>query len=424
MLVLIFFVCFMIFIPALFHLTTQVSTGYLVGMPEIPCAYKKIVSVTELHENEDNPNMHPEAQIDAFIEGIEYLGWIRPIIISNQSGEIVSGNGRLRAAIKAGWDKVPVDYQDFESPDHEYAAVVSDNELQKWSRTDLAKVNLMVPKLGIPKIELLGIKGFKVDPSEKDIERENNIPNVGKSICQKGDLWKLGEHRLLCGDCTIKNNIDLLMDSEKADMVYTDPPYGFGYVPELEAKPLRDGSQRNKNNHRVLANDSGDWDYSPGHILEYFSYCKEIFLWGADYYCWELPKKGGWQVWDKTGGHKNMDKTYMSSFELCWSKQGHTRHVVPITWIGCFGHDRKNDGDRKVHPTQKPVKLGEWFLDEWSKPGQTIVDIYLGSGSTLIACEKTNRKCYGMEIDPHYCSVIIKRWEEFTGKKAEKISSP
>ena len=147
--------------------------------------------------------------------------------------------------------------------------------------------------------------------------------------------------------------------------------------------------------------------------------CKEIFIWGADYFSDFINNKndGCWFVWDKRV-HESLDKRFGSSFELCWSKAKHKRDIVRVMWAGAFSE--KDFDKKRHHPTQKPIKLSSWFIDKYSKEKQNIVDIYGGSGSTLIACENLNRKCYMMELDPKYCSVIIERWENLTGKKAEK----
>lgn len=116
------------------------------------------------------------------------------------------------------------------------------------------------------------------------------------------------------------------------------------------------------------------------------------------------------------------DRALSNDFELCWSKDPHKYSMIRVTWHGPFGHNKKLDGDSRVHPSQKPVKLSTEFFDRWGKDAKIIWDGYLGSGSTLIACEKTNRKCYGMEIDPTYCDVIVERWEKFTGQKAKLIN--
>ena len=156
---------------------------------------------------------------------------------------------------------------------------------------------------------------------------------------------------------------------------------------------------------------------------------KETFLWGADYYAELLSNRndGSWIVWDKRSNEDNpigyaeqSDKMYGSCFELCWSKNKHKREIARIKWAGLFGIEKEFD-KKRCHPTQKPIKLCEWFIKKYSKDNDSVLDLFGGSGSTLIACEQLDRKCYCMELDPHYVDVIIERWENYTGKKAVKI---
>ena len=238
-----------------------------------------------------------------------------------------------------------------------------------------------------------------------------------------GDLYILGEHRLLCGDSTDIVAVEKLMNGEKADMVFADPPYGMNLDTDFSdnwgQKSARGGrldlkDQETKNHRRVIG-DGKEFDFLTSYAL--FEYCGEQFWWGADYYCQQIPKDCGWLVWDKTGGNESLTNVgFNANFELVWSKQKHKRDLIKHTWKGVAGM-KKEDGSR-VHPTQKPVGLAEHFVKAWSKENANIVDIFGGSGSTLIACEKTNRKCFMMEIDPHYCDVIIDRWCKYTGKKA------
>lgn len=165
-------------------------------------------------------------------------------------------------------------------------------------------------------------------------------------------------------------------------------------------------------------------------IFDNFDYCKEIFIWGADYYPELLKdyKSGNMYVWDKRSNEdtdieyvEQSDKMFGSQFELCWSKNKHRKQIARVKWAGIFGTEKEFDRAR-VHPTQKPTELAKWFISRYSKENDIVVDIYGGSGSTLIACEQLNRKCYTMELDPHYVDVIIQRWENYTGKKAVKLN--
>jgi DNA modification methylase len=243
------------------------------------------------------------------------------------------------------------------------------------------------------------------------------------------------QHRIMCGDSTKKEDVDKLMNGQKADMVLTDPPYGMNLDTDwsdakskssfVEEKGLNSFSG---NKYEKVIGDS--IDYNPQHIFDYFD-CKEIFLWGADYYAERLTNKntGSWFVWDKRSNEgtdtdkvKQSDKMYGSCFELCWSKARHKRELVRIKWAGIFGTEKEPDKDKsRIHPTQKPVELSKFFILKFSQIDNLIVDLFLGSGSTLIACEQTNRICYGMELDPKYCEVICQRWEKLTNKKRELV---
>jgi len=257
-----------------------------------------------------------------------------------------------------------------------------------------------------------------------EFQDPDEVPEEVGTKVAPGDIFQLGRHRLFCGDSTNFKNLDKLMGSQKPNLVYTDPPYGLGYVGDFYQDSVSKKAtefQRETNSFPQLTGDTGNWDWDPSPILDYFKDTKEIFLWGADYYSGYLPKFGSWVVWNKISEHQKMDNMPGASFELCWSKSKHKRHLFNLTWRGCFGHNRITDGAKKVHPTQKPVKLAELFFKKWG--GGLVVDLFGGSGSTLISCERTDNRCFMMEIEPNYCSVIIARWEKFTGKKAELVSS-
>jgi DNA modification methylase len=241
---------------------------------------------------------------------------------------------------------------------------------------------------------------------------DDEVPEVKEPICKMGDLWQLGEHRLLCGDATRREDVERLMEGEKADMVFTDPPYGINLDTDYTYQTAQIQGVKGKTYPKVIGDSV---KFNPKFLLSYFQKVDEIFLWGADYYHHSLPESGHFLVWDKSTD--DADKMFGSSFEICWSKQPHKKEVARIFYRGAMGAT-KDDGHRK-HPTQKPVRLALWFFERWGKKANIIVDIYGGSGTTLIAAHKLGRRCYMMEIEPHYCDVIIKRWENFTGKQAE-----
>lgn len=233
-------------------------------------------------------------------------------------------------------------------------------------------------------------------------------------------------HRLVCGDSTSKEDVDLLMQREKADMVFTDPPYGMNLETDYSNVGKYNGtpkykfqnkkSVKNGTKYKPVLNDEKQFDAS---LLLNMS--EEIFLWGADYYAHSIPQNSGsWIVWDKSTD-ESLDKMIGSSFELCWSKQKHKRLIARIKWRSLFGME-KEPGQKRVHPTQKPVALAEWFFERWGQDKKIVADLFGGSGSTLIACEKTGRHCRMAEIDPHYCSVIIERFQQFSGEKAVRLN--
>jgi hypothetical protein len=351
---------------------------------------------------------------------LEYQGWRYPVKVSKQTGLVTSGHGRILAAKRNGWKEVPVSFQDYEDETQEIADVTSDNAIASWAELDLSMVNAFAPDLGPDfDIDLLGIKDFVLEPAEKFEGDEDAVPEVPEHKTKRGELWILGVHRLLIDDCTVKENVERLMGGEKADMVFTDPPYGIDLDTDYtsmkgSANSMRPGLSVKK--YRPVHNDNKP--FNAADLFEVID-APEVFLFGANYYVTSIPlvENGSWVVWERSA-HEGMDKMFGSAFELCWSQVRHRMEMARIPWKGVCGHVKSLDGDEKVHPTQKPVKLPEWFFDRWGKDAKNIWDGYLGSGTTLIACEKTNRKCFGMEIDPHYGSVIIERWQKFTGKTA------
>jgi len=387
----------------------------------LECSYDKLIHIDELHLNPDNPNKHPEKQVTILAQILKDNGVRRPIRVSTRSGLVSAGHCQIMAFKINGWDYVPVDFQDYKNEADEWNDVVADNAISQMSDLDLGKINEVIVNLGPDyDVSKMGLPNFKVEPADKGpADGEDDVPEKVKKRAKCGDLWILGEHRLLCGDATKVKDVNHLMGGAKADMVFTDPPYGIGLDTDW-SKMTGPNTKivRNVNTFDKIKDD--DKEYSAEFLLEYFSECSEIFMWGANYYCWSIARKGSWVVWDKRQTEA-LDRMYGSVFEMCWSKTKHRNEMARITWAGFLGHDKKQDGDRKVHPTQKPIKLAEWFFDKWGKDKTNIVDLYGGSGSTLIACEKTDRKCFMMEIDPHYCDVILQRYEKFSGKKVQKI---
>ena len=247
-----------------------------------------------------------------------------------------------------------------------------------------------------------------------------------KATCSNGHDFEYEEtdiksHFVMCGDSTDRASVELLMNGVKADMVFTDPPYGMLLDTDYSGMhKSSDFGKGGKTYDKVIGDHD---DFTPElitSIFDNFDYCKEVFLWGADYYRWLIPKGGGWLVWDKRGGDTgmNLDKLLGSSFELCWTLKSHKRDIARVLWSGHHGM-QKSDQKSRTHPTEKPTELARWFFERWGKETKIVADVYLGSGSTLIACEQTDRTCYGMELDPKYVDVIRKRYWKFVNGSEE-----
>lgn len=363
----------------------------------------KLVDINHLVLNPKNNNKHPKEQIDRLTKLVEFQGFRNPVIVSNRTGFVVAGHGRIEAAKKLKMKQVPVIYQDFDSEAQEYAYMTSDNAIASWAELDLSMVNSEMLDLGPDfDIDLLGIKDFVIEPIEKFEPQadEDDVPEVVHPITRKGDLWILGKHRLLCGDSTMIDDVERLMGGEKADC-YIDPPYGISYKsPSGKGKVQR-------GDYKVIKGDNEPFD--PSFFIGFFD---RIISWGANHYASKLPDSAQWLVWDKREGDAINNN---SDCELAWCNFGGSARLFHHKWNGMIKASEKKE--KRVHPTQKPISLHEWVFDV-CELSSNIFDGFLGSGSTLIACEKTNRKCYGMELDEEYCDVIIKRFEQYTGKKA------
>lgn len=250
------------------------------------------------------------------------------------------------------------------------------------------------------------------EAEEDDFDEEKDAV---EPICQRGDIWMLGQHTLMCGDSTSEEDVKKLMNGEKADMVFTDPPYGISIVGGSKSFGKVGGSNivEAKTYSNIIGDDSTETAKLNYNIVKELS--KNQIIFGGNYFTDFLPPKPCWCIWDKenTGNFADV--------EMAWTSFSKSAKLYKWLWNGlCRKGERSVEGKSRVHPTQKPVGLiGEIFKD-FTKENEIVLDPFGGSGSTLIACEQLDRKCYMMELDPHYCDVIIARWEKLTGNKAIK----
>ena len=367
--------------------------------------------------NPDNPRTIDKDKFEKLKKSIQEFPEmlvLRPIVI-NEDNIVLGGNMRYRAAQALGIADIPVTIAKNLTKEQQREFVIKDNTsggewdwsalANEWDAEQLDEWGLDLPK------------DFIEDAEVVEDDYEVDVPEEAKS--KLGDIYILGEHRLMCGDATKKEDVEKLMDGAKADMVYTDPPYGMALDVDYDKMFAGDKTHKDKGDRfdAVIADDTY---FDPTQILELFSDVKEVLLWGADYFYDSLPRGGSMCAWDKRT--ETLDAVIGNTTEFLWSKTPHRRMTARVLWSGHHGMG-KDDEKKRIHPTQKPIELHKWVFDNFAKSFELIVDVFGGSGSTLIACEQTKRKCYMMELDPKYVDVIIDRWEKFTGNKAELCRS-
>ncbi len=379
---------------------------------EVWCSFDELANIETLKSNPKNPNKHPDSQIELLAKNIKYLGWRHPITVSKRSGFIVAGHGRLAAAKSLGLQIVPVDYQDFNSDADEMATLVADNRLAELSETSEEDLKKILARLdGEIDIEFTGFTAGEAEQLLREISTgeilDEDVPEPSKNqVSKSGDLFEFGNHRLLCGDSTDTEQVKKLMNGDIANMVFTDPPYNVDY-----------GSEDRKIENDNLGSEFPQFLEKVIHNI--FNFSK-----GAIYICMSSSEIDSLQsTFRRLGGH-------WSTF-IIWAKDTFTlgrsdyhRQYEPILYGWKDGNSHYFCGDRSqgdvwefpkpkkndVHPTMKPVELCQRAVQNSSKPNDVVLDLFGGSGSTLMACEQTKRKCRMMEFEPKYCDVILKRF--------------
>jgi DNA modification methylase len=382
-----------------------------------------------------NPRKN-SAAVDKVAASIKEYGWQQPIVVDKEN-VIIAGHTRLLAAQKLGMDKVPVHVADL-SDAQAKAYRLADNRISEDADWDMELLGLEIRELddldfnldltGFDNTELANLL-IDSDLGETD---EDAVPEPPEEpISKPGDLWELGEHRVLCGDATKKEDVERLMDGQQADMVFTDPPYGVAY------EQGKFTGLRPKKKFEPIKNDEKTGDDLYRFISDAFRLTAESTKPSAPCYCWSPPLFEGFEI-----ARAVRDAGFKIQSQLIWNKGRLTLGRADYHWqheVCWYGFKTKEPGhhwcgDRKQttvwdqardhnydHPTQKPVELIERALNNSSKGGDVVLDLFGGSGSTLIACQKNGRKARLMELDPKYCDVIVKRWEEYTGEKAEVL---
>ena len=369
------------------------------------------IHICEIKAYPNNAKIHTPEQIEQIKKSIQEFGFNDPIGIWH--GECVEGHGRLIAALELGIEEVPIIRLDNLTDEQRKAYTLVHNKLTMNTDFDFSILEMELDS--ITDIDM-GDFGFDLDIDNEDVEIvEDETPEEVETRCKLGDLWQLGNHKLICGDSTSITVIDRLMDGVKADMVFCDAPYGYKYESNHQDK------------YKMLQNDDKILDFIPviwgamkdncpvyefcgwqslKQWLEYFENTsldlKNVIIW----------KKNNWSMGDLKGA-------YAGQYEVILYLNKGRVELNGARDTDIWEFDREPP---KMHPTMKPIELIAYALNKSSKKDDIVLDCFGGSGSTLIACEQTGRTCYMAELSPEYVDVIIARWEKLTGNKAEKIN--
>lgn len=387
----------------------------------------------QLKPYEKNTRKHSPTDIEQIKASIEADGFNDPIGIWSDDNIIIEGHGRQIAALEMGLKSVPCIRLDHLTDTQRRDYAIRHNRTAELSEWDFSTLEEEIARLQIEGVDLSGL-GFDLPEADEDSEQEQEedetpeVPEQPKSTT--GAVYQLGEHRLMCGDSTNREHVETLLNGEKAELLLTDPPYGINVVEGKAGerhklggdKPLtmkgvvhRNGRNRiiqeAKEYYPVIGDNTTETARKNYEIAK--DYSKNQIIFGGNYFTDFLNPSRCWVVWDKqnTGSFADV--------ELAWTSYNKGAKIYHFMWNGiCRQGDRNVEGKTRVHPTQKPVGMLQQILEDFSSEGDLILDCFGGSGSTLIACEQTRRKCYMMELDPRYVDIIIERWENLTGEKA------
>ena len=407
------------------------------GVP-VFCAHDAIVDVAKLVPNPKNPNQHPDSQIQLLGRIIRQAGWRQPITVSKRSGFIVKGHGRLAAALLEGMKEAPVDYQNYTSEAEEYADLVADNRIAELAETDnklLADIFAEIDTGEIP-MELTGytedeVEGLVTALSEalhNDLNEPDEIPETPEpeeTVTQKGDLWILGRHRVVCGDATSERDRELLLDGAHPEILLTDPPYCSGGFQESGKVTGSIGSKQSdgKGGYTTPTISSDNLSTRGYQVLMKAvlgaADVKVAYLftdWRMWVYLFDLVEGSGLGVrnmivWNKKS--PGMGNGWRAQHELVMFA-----HRTKPKWDNHKGYGNVLEATRsgnELHPTQKPVEILEKLLDntDWA---EGVLDPFGGSGTTLIAAESAGQPAYLMEMEPRFVDVIVRRYIKSTGK--------
>jgi len=367
-----------------------------------PTIAVKVVKITEIKPNPSNPRIIKDDKFKKLVTSIEKfpeMADVRPIVV-NMDMVVIGGNMRLRAMKESGWKEAPVQMVDW-TEEQQKEFIIKDNlGYGEWDWDDLAN--------NWDEQELtdwgLDIPNFDVNNLEAE-EDDFAVPDGGTvTDIVLGDLFEIGEHRLLCGDSTDTNNLDKLLLGKKPELLLTDPPYGIDYGNQL-VKGDEFAEKTNKHGWRNFGNPEWDKSKPNSGVLQYLCQITENqIIWGGNYFTDDLPPTMGWLIWDK--GQRGFS---LADGEMAWTSFNNAMRIKEYARA-------KANREEKNHPTQKPIDIISWcfeYADRHSKKEvKLVLDAYLGSGTTMVTSHQLNRICYGIELDPKYCQVILDRMQK------------
>jgi len=367
--------------------------------------------ITELQLLPGNPR---RGDIEAVKRSLEAFGQRKPIVVRRSDSVVIAGNHTLQAAQALGWSKIAVVWVDDDEVTSK-AFALADNRTAELGDYDEEALADLINDVGSLNPGLLESSGWddksvqelldRVEQVELPVDVDDVSENV-VAVSKLGDVWLLGKHRVMCGSAISQSDLDILVNESKIGLILTDPPYGVAVV--KDGKVGADFGVAKKGKYKqIIGDDSTDTAIASYELLKDLS-DKQI-LWGGNYYANALPPSSCWLIWDKRGD-SGIENTFADA-ELAWTNMTSPVRIHRQLWNGMI---REGEHDKRVHPTQKPTKLLAWCINEYAGEG-CILDVFGGSGSTLIAAEETKRIAYLMELDPHYVDVICARYQKHTG---------
>lgn len=391
------------------------------------------VSLDLLKPYEKNAKIHGEDQIEKLMESIKEFGFISPCLVERNTYNLIAGHGRVEAAKRLGMKTVPCVFVEDITEAQRKAYILADNRLSELGEWDMDMVNIELEELNDLGFDV-SVTGFNFELDSPEIaEDEYEEHEHAEPRAKRGDIFQLGDHRLMCGDSTSEDDMRTLMGGGLADMVFTDPPYGVAIGDKNETlNTVQKAGRRVENIEGDTLSETELYDLLKAAFVNVRENCAD----DAVYFVTSpqvgslclmmmmMMRDAGLEVrhvlmWEKNSatfsiGRLDYDYQHEPIF-YTWTKSHHNfRGGEYRTTVWKYDKPRKCD----LHPTMKPVELVANAILDGTKPGMTVLDAFGGSGTTIIAAEQTGRKARVMEIDPHYCDVIIDRWEDFTGKKA------